>query len=73
MLASESNSDAPTTRFVALIKKLARRSPDWLAAERRRRRAKASTIITRNKVDILSDYVTSDYDSGDGGNAADAF
>ena len=50
-------------RFVALAQKLQRRRPDWAAVERSRRRAKASTIIARNNEDVLSDYVSSDYDS----------
>jgi hypothetical protein len=52
-------------RFVALAHKLQHRRPDWAAVERSRRRAKASTIITRNELDVLSDYVSSDYDSSD--------
>lgn len=50
-------------RFVALAQKLQRRRPDWAAVERNRRRAKAFTIFERNKQDVLSDYVSSDYDS----------
>jgi len=53
-------------RFVALAQKLQRRRPDWAAVERSRRRAKASArnyVIGRNKEDVLSDYVSSDYDS----------
>jgi len=68
MQASESTAAA---RFVALATKLARRAPGWNAAERRRRRAKVSCTIVRNKIDVLSDYVTSDYDSGD--NTTDTF
>ena len=49
--------------FVALAEKLQRRRPDWAAVERSRRRAKVSTMIARNNEDVLSDYVSSDYDS----------
>jgi hypothetical protein len=53
-------------RFVALAQKLQHRRPDWTAVESSRRRAKASTrnyVIERNREDVLSESVSSDYDS----------